>query len=138
MTPADLAAYALAELASREKHYPAMIAEGAIEAAAAEADLAAWRGIEAITRFSAERKPGGYRENPRLATTAVAGEGATWDEMVAATSRALDRQRRRDPASGRCAAVQALHDHVVDRRWFWTGDAAPRPALPAEPLSEAA
>jgi hypothetical protein len=61
-----LAAAAAVEIASREKHHPAMIDAGEIGAAEAEADLAAWRAIGAMIALGPGPDAGGWHRNPFL------------------------------------------------------------------------
>lgn len=115
--PRYLADAAAAEVASREKHYPAMIGAGEIERGDAETDLAAWRTIAIL--FSE-------------------GEASfefAWATLELATARALQRTSEKvedaqvagvatDSLARRRDAVQSIHTRIAWHRLHWAGTAA--------------
>lgn len=114
MAAAALAQAAAFEVASREKHHPAMIAAGEIERTDADADLAAWRAIAAMLAVPGNR-------NPRLEVTDL-----PWETLELAARRAAQRLAERVPACPeRCRAVAEIADWLASERRFWT---AGRPA----------
>lgn len=101
----SLSAAATFELDSREKHHPAMIADGELTREEADADLAAWRVIAALFR--------GEEVESWL----------SWAELEHATSRALIRRSAKAEAkpdnrllAARRDAVWGIHERIAWRR----------------------
>lgn len=122
-----LTSWAATELASREKHYPAMIEAGEIEKQDAETDLEAWRIIALL-----------YAEGD-------AGAEFSWRLLELATARSLRRRcedcdaKPDDPKRlARRDAAMAIHDCISWHCWYWTDPHGPPPAMPAAPEQVAA
>jgi hypothetical protein len=93
-----LAEAARHELAAREKRYPRMVEEGAIERGAAAADLAAWRAIAEIFAEGSTRSDLG------------------WPELEHAAAGAMARLAEIEAAPARRDAVQAIHARLAATR----------------------
>lgn len=116
---AALVAGATAERARRETHYPGMIEAGHMERGDAQADIDAWRAIEAMLALEPIEDGG---RNPRIAI----GTELPWEALERAANRAVISLTERVSAHPdnpklrqRLNVVQTIQRWIGRERRFW-------------------
>jgi hypothetical protein len=106
MSRPELLAHARAELAMREKHWPARVTAQQMGAAEAQADIAAWRAIaELMDTGGLDVADPAAPLWPEILAAALAAENRRFDQLAAATP---DQREPRATQARRAGEIRRL------------------------------